>query len=84
MRKDLLWPGSVLSARPGAAGPSSAGYGPAVRAASVPEVMRAAQRFAVLGLLRRAVDARGIDLPDLQVHRPTLEEVYLQLTRGSR
>jgi ABC-2 type transport system ATP-binding protein len=26
---------------------------------------------------------RGIDLPDLQVRRPTLEEVYLELTEGS-
>jgi ABC-2 type transport system ATP-binding protein len=24
--------------------------------------------------------ARGFDLPDLEVHRPTLEEVYLSLT----
>ena len=23
---------------------------------------------------------RGFDLPDLEVHRPTLEEVYLSLT----
>ena len=27
---------------------------------------------------------RGIDLPDLDVRLPTLEDVYLQLTRGSR
>ena len=25
---------------------------------------------------------RGIDLPDLDVRRPTLEDVYLQLTRS--
>jgi len=27
--------------------------------------------------------ARHVDLPDLEVHRPTLEDVYLQLTRES-
>ena len=26
--------------------------------------------------------ARGLDLPDLDVRRPSLEDVYLQLTRG--
>jgi hypothetical protein len=27
---------------------------------------------------------RGFDLPDLDVHRPTLEEVYLSLTGPAR
>jgi ABC-2 type transport system ATP-binding protein len=38
----------------------------------------------LLGTLAGWAQARHIDLPDLQVHRPTLEDVYLQLTRGSR
>jgi len=38
----------------------------------------------LLGALAGWADARGIDLPDLQVHRPTLEDIYLQLTRGPR
>jgi ABC-2 type transport system ATP-binding protein len=38
----------------------------------------------LLGALADWAQARHIDLPDLQVHRPTLEDVYLQLTRGSR
>jgi ABC-2 type transport system ATP-binding protein len=37
----------------------------------------------LLGALAAWAQARGLDLPDLQVHRPTLEDVYLQLTRGS-
>jgi len=37
----------------------------------------------LLGALVGWAQARGIDLPDLEVHRPTLEDVYLQLTRGS-
>jgi len=36
------------------------------------------------GVLAGWAAARGIDLPDLEVHRPTLEDVYLQLTRESR
>jgi len=35
----------------------------------------------LLGALAGWAQARGLDLPDLQVHRPTLEDVYLQLTR---
>jgi len=35
------------------------------------------------GVLDGWAQARGIDLPDLDVHRPTLEDVYLQLTRRS-
>jgi ABC-2 type transport system ATP-binding protein len=38
----------------------------------------------LLGDLASWAQARGIDLPDLQVHRPTLEDIYLQLTRGPR
>jgi hypothetical protein len=29
-------------------------------------------------------EAHHLDLPDLQVHRHTLEDIYLQLTRESR
>ena len=38
----------------------------------------------LLGALAGWAQARHIDLPDLQVHRPTLEDVYLQLTREAR
>ena len=38
----------------------------------------------LLGALAQWAAARHVDLADLQVHRPTLEDVYLQLTRGSR
>jgi ABC-2 type transport system ATP-binding protein len=38
----------------------------------------------LLGALAGWAQARTVDLPDLQVHRPTLEDIYLQLTRGSR
>ena len=38
----------------------------------------------VLGALAAWAQARGADLPDLQVLRPTLEDIYLQLTRESR
>jgi len=37
----------------------------------------------LLGVLAGWAQARDVDLPDLQVHRPTLEDVYLQLTRES-
>jgi ABC-2 type transport system ATP-binding protein len=37
----------------------------------------------LVGVLAGWAAARGIDLPDLDVHRPTLEDVYLQLTRES-
>jgi len=37
----------------------------------------------LLGALAGWARDRGLDLPDLQVHRPTLEDVYLQLTRES-
>jgi len=38
----------------------------------------------LLGALAAWAQARAVDLPDLQVLRPTLEDVYLQLTRESR
>jgi len=38
----------------------------------------------LVGALAAWAKARALDLPDLQVHRPTLEDVYLQLTRESR
>jgi ABC-2 type transport system ATP-binding protein len=38
----------------------------------------------LLGALVDWAKARNVDLPDLQVIRPTLEDIYLQLTRESR
>ncbi len=38
----------------------------------------------LLGDLAAWAEARKFDLPDLQVIRPTLEEIYLQLTEESR
>jgi ABC-2 type transport system ATP-binding protein len=38
----------------------------------------------LLGALAAWAKARSVDLPDLQVLRPTLEDIYLQLTRESR
>jgi ABC-2 type transport system ATP-binding protein len=38
----------------------------------------------LLGGLADWATARNLDLPDLQVLRPTLEDIYLQLTRESR
>jgi ABC-2 type transport system ATP-binding protein len=38
----------------------------------------------LLGALADWAKARNVDLPDLQVIRPTLEDIYLQLTRESR
>jgi ABC-2 type transport system ATP-binding protein len=38
----------------------------------------------LLGDLAAWAKARSVDLPDLQVLRPTLEDIYLQLTRESR
>ncbi len=45
---------------------------------------RSATPLPLLGVLAGWAQARGTDLPDLSVRRPTLEEVYLRLTRGSR
>ena len=36
--------------------------------------------LAQVGVLADWARARGIDLPDLDVRRPTLEDVYLELT----
>jgi ABC-2 type transport system ATP-binding protein len=36
--------------------------------------------LADVGTLAAWANARGIDLPDLDVRRPSLEDVYLQLT----
>jgi len=38
----------------------------------------------LLGALAEWTATRDLDLPDLDVHRPTLEDIYLQLTRGPR
>ncbi len=40
--------------------------------------------LAAVGALATWARARGIDLPDLEVRRPALEDVYLKLTRESR
>ncbi len=45
---------------------------------------RTASPLPLLGALADWGQARHVDLPDLEVHRPTLEDVYLQLTRESR
>jgi ABC-2 type transport system ATP-binding protein len=44
----------------------------------------AASPLPLLGALAGWAKERGIDLPDLQVHRPTLEDIYLDLTREPR
>jgi ABC-2 type transport system ATP-binding protein len=46
--------------------------------------MHAASPLPLLGTLAAWARARETDLPDLQVIRPTLEDVYLQLTREPR
>jgi ABC-2 type transport system ATP-binding protein len=46
--------------------------------------VRTPDPLSLLGALADWARARAIDLPDLEVRRPTLEDVYLQLTRGSR
>ena len=38
----------------------------------------------VVGALAAWAAERGLDLPDLDVRRPTLEEVYLALTKEAR
>jgi ABC-2 type transport system ATP-binding protein len=40
--------------------------------------------LAVVGALAAWADERGIDLPDLEVSRPTLEDIYLELTEERR
>jgi ABC-2 type transport system ATP-binding protein len=39
--------------------------------------------LATVGALAAWAESRGIDLPDLDVRRPTLEDVYLELTEAS-
>jgi len=46
-------------------------------------VARTPHPLPLLGALAGWAQARDIELPDLEVHRPTLEDVYLHLTRGS-
>ena len=43
-------------------------------------VLRSARPLVHLQMLGNWALGRGLDLPDLDVHRPTLEEVYLSLT----
>jgi ABC-2 type transport system ATP-binding protein len=43
-------------------------------------VVRSESPLAQLRMLGNWALGRGFDLPDLDVHRPTLEEVYLSLT----
>ena len=38
--------------------------------------------LAHVGELAEWAQSRGVDLPDLDVRRPTLEEVYLELTEA--
>jgi ABC-2 type transport system ATP-binding protein len=45
---------------------------------------RARDPLPLLGVLASWAQARSVDLPDLTVRRPSLEDVYLQLTRESR
>ncbi|MBO0770321.1 MAG: ABC transporter ATP-binding protein [Actinobacteria bacterium] len=47
-------------------------------------VLRSQSPLAHLQLLATWAAGRGIDLPDLNVHRPSLEEVYLSLTSPAR
>jgi ABC-2 type transport system ATP-binding protein len=45
--------------------------------------LQVANPLPVLGALAAWAAARGVELPDLAVFRPTLEDIYLQLTRQS-
>ena len=70
-------------------GVSAAGLPPAVAAAVAggpggKVEARITSPLPLLGALAAWAAARHVDLPDLQVSRPTLEDVYLQLTRESR
>jgi ABC-2 type transport system ATP-binding protein len=44
--------------------------------------LRSAYPLREVGVLATWSSARGIEIPDLEVHRPTLEDVYLELTEG--
>jgi len=37
--------------------------------------------LALAGLLARWADERGVEVADLEISRPTLEDVYLELTK---
>ena len=70
-------------------GVSAAGLPPAVAAAVAggpggKVQARITSPLPLLGALAGWAAARHVDLPDLQVSRPTLEDVYLQLTGASR
>ncbi len=43
-------------------------------------LLRASSPLAALGPLVRWAEDRGVDLADLEVRRPSLEDVYLALT----
>jgi hypothetical protein len=43
-------------------------------------LLHASSPLAVLGPLVHWAESRGIDLPDLEVRHPSLEDVYLALT----
>ena len=68
---------------------SAAGLPPAIAAAVTggpgkKVEARVTSPLPLLGDLAAWATAANLDLPDLQVFRPTLEDVYLQLTRESR
>jgi ABC-2 type transport system ATP-binding protein len=70
-------------------GVSAAGLPPVVAAAATggpgqTVEARITSPLPLLGALAAWATARNVDLPDLQVLRPTLEDVYLQLTQESR
>ena len=67
---------------------SAAGLPPLVAAAVTGDpghkvIARTPSPLPLLGALAGWAQARNLDLPDLEVRRPTLEDVYLQLTRES-
>ena len=68
---------SAAGLPPAVAGAVTSGPGEKVEA-------RITSPLPLLGALAAWATARNVDLPDLQVFRPTLEDVYLQLTRESR
>jgi len=70
-------------------GVSAAGLPPVVAAAvsGVPGGKVEAQTTSplpLLGAMAAWAKARNVDLPDIQVIRPTLEDTYLRLTRETR
>ena len=68
---------SAAGLPPAVAGAVTGGPGEKIEA-------RSTSPLPLLGALAAWAAARNVDLPDLQVFRPTLEDVYLQLTRESR